>query len=786
MFKLGGVKSGFGGLFKTLASELDLLRLDLFVRFQNLKNGISTKISDLGKVITESDFVKGAQTLFSDIKGKFVSLGTSITTLKTTLLNSIGESIRVFKESNLVKAFGSVAEDIGRIGKTIAAPFMSLGDAIAKDVSQIRDTFRASVIPVAAAGDVAKVGDVADTVRDVAKVGDVADTAKDALKVGDALDAIKDTEKITDAVKSVGLLGGIFAKIGDIGKGIGSVLAGPLKMFGELTDVAPFLKTVGKVLGPIGLIMSVFDGLSLAFNTEKLQKYFGKEDIGMQERISGFIGGFIGGFGGIIDMLAGAMGFEDTTFQEDMSKNISQGMNKVFDGIKAVFTFIGDILRSEPAKALFGAIKETGSKLVEGLSGLFGFIKDVFMSDAMKTVFETIGGLVAESIKNSIKILGSLVDLIVGVFTFDGEKIAKAGKDIWETVTTGIKNSFKMIGNVIEQALQWVYNKIFGWWKSGSDKPIATGADADGMGVSKELDTGSADVDTSPPTPSRAPAPSPDKPSGPATGGMPPAPPVGPEAGRGYRRYSEADLVKEGLKIKPGYTQKAGTEIHPSTVEAAKNIQRNFSIDRFTGFNDGYVRRERGGEDPHKKGLAFDFTLPPELARNDDYRNSLVESVRKAGFFIIDEYAYPSSRATAGHFHVELGRGPGKMVGPGKYSVGGGGDPSKIAPKGGAPSPAPATSGGPGPQLPAPSVNLYEGVYGEDSGVSAGRAPGDTTPGAPNVTARPTQPQYTVVTRPKILSPEEAYKFAQDIAYYDAEKKRYDEEKKHEELLYLV
>ena len=116
---------------------------------------------------------------------------------------------------------------------------------------------------------------------------------------------------------------------------------------------------------------------------------------------------------------------------------------------------------------------------------------------------------------------------------------------------------------------------------------------------------------------------------------------------------TESDLItKYGLKIKKGFTQKDQSQIDPRLIELAQKVQNSIEgFQRFTGFNDGYAR-EKGSA--HPEGKAFDFTLnqkpSPEQGRE------IIAAVSKLypGATVLDEYNQPSSKATAGHFHVNI------------------------------------------------------------------------------------------------------------------------------------
>ena len=123
--------------------------------------------------------------------------------------------------------------------------------------------------------------------------------------------------------------------------------------------------------------------------------------------------------------------------------------------------------------------------------------------------------------------------------------------------------------------------------------------------------------------------------------------------------YSEQDLRQLGFNIKPGepgIVQRQGANIDERLIELAKAIHAMVPGVVFTGFNDNYHDKE-APTSGHVKGRALDFRLPAEFASDREYRDQLREQLISMGAFVIDEYSYPSSKSTGGHFHVEIGSG---------------------------------------------------------------------------------------------------------------------------------
>ena len=130
------------------------------------------------------------------------------------------------------------------------------------------------------------------------------------------------------------------------------------------------------------------------------------------------------------------------------------------------------------------------------------------------------------------------------------------------------------------------------------------------------------------------------------------AAPVAPQAGVS-NIITEEELQRQGLKIKPGYTQAPGKTIQQNTVDLAKKVQAAIpGFVRFTGFNDAYNRGEAGSS-LHPMGRAFDFTVSPDPDRQQG--RELVQTLRNMGASkAIDEYNNRSRRSTGKHIHVEV------------------------------------------------------------------------------------------------------------------------------------
>lgn len=123
--------------------------------------------------------------------------------------------------------------------------------------------------------------------------------------------------------------------------------------------------------------------------------------------------------------------------------------------------------------------------------------------------------------------------------------------------------------------------------------------------------------------------------------------------GQGLQATSQSDLARMGLNIKSGDVQASGAGISPRLIEMAKAIQAGVpGFGYFSAFNDRF-HQEKASSSKHTSGLAADFTVaqPPSPQDGKQITNYLKQM---GASLAIDEYNNPSSKSTAGHFHVEI------------------------------------------------------------------------------------------------------------------------------------
>lgn len=448
--------------------------------------------------------------------------------------------------------------------------------------------------------------------------------------------------KGADVAGDVSKVGGAIKYVTEFFSGLSKTIGESFKFVGQLLDVTPFLSTVAKVLGPISVIFSIFDGLELAFSDTKLQAILNKDKLSAVDRVSGFIGGFIGGFFDIFDLVAKLVGI--------------QVNGRPFGEIAREFT------------------TQASSKIFEDLGNLFSAIGAIFTSAPVRYIGSVIGDLFSVGFNASIEALSNLIKFITAVVKLDFKEIASTGVDLVSSITTGVANIFKVVGNVLIDGMNYIIGQV--------NRVLPKSYE---IGTLSKFDVGGSTSTTSG---GRQELPSGVKPStaggGRGSSGMPMAI-AGPGVEVAGKPYTEQDLRNLGLNIKQGDVQAAGANLSPALVDLAQNVQSNISGVTFTGFNDRF-HNEKAPSSLHTQGLAFDFVIPRHLAANDDYRAKIARDISSTGARVIDEYARPSAHSTGGHFHVDL-KGRGVDLGGGKFGGGTGGTATRSM----APIPSPSS-----------------------------------------------------------------------------------------------
>jgi hypothetical protein len=101
-----------------------------------------------------------------------------------------------------------------------------------------------------------------------------------------------------------------------------------------------------------------------------------------------------------------------------------------------------------------------------------------------------------------------------------------------------------------------------------------------------------------------------------------------------------------GFWYKPG----AGS-VDPGLGRLAEQVNAIPGVNRFTAFNDAY---HRGTGSAHADDRAFDLTVA-DPTKSEEVAAAIRKLLEKEGIKgrVVNEYTNPSSRATAGHIHVQ-------------------------------------------------------------------------------------------------------------------------------------
>jgi hypothetical protein len=152
-----------------------------------------------------------------------------------------------------------------------------------------------------------------------------------------------------------------------------------------------------------------------------------------------------------------------------------------------------------------------------------------------------------------------------------------------------------------------------------------------------------------------------------------------PQGGDSSNPFLSNDYLST-LNIKPNVVKgtnireaTAGGNVRGHTVTFAHIVQREVGVglERFTAFNDKY-HKDNSPRSLHTQGKSFDFTLKSGKSGAAVVAKAVRAMAQKNGYRVNvdDEYNFPSSKATAGHIHVDV---------YGKNGDGGTGDTSQDA-----------------------------------------------------------------------------------------------------------
>ena len=480
-----------GKLFTDLADILKLSNLKTI--FDNAIKNLGTAFDDVVKLIKESNLFKAFGSLIDELK----LLPGGISTGIRTAINSFADSIKnldlVKDLSKLSDAVGlkltSIADavglkfagiidsikgldlvkDLSRLSDAVGLKFIEIGDVFDSKFTAISDAIKASPITKVAgtiADDLADLGKafVADIRGKVVAGGDAPVPEKSPvpekpgflmtpeerirakpqyippalpeagiLDEGGTLSKLKNIipEGIMKFIDTIGdALGKVFGVIKTIGSTISEGASGLGKFLSSITDLDVMFKVVKKFVGVlpiVGWVFTTIDGLIAAFDTAGIAESLGKaaEDVTLGDRLSGFVGGFFGSFFGIVDFFGKMMGM-DSNLQETVTSSITKLTSDLAAQIGDFFKFVGSVLTSP-------------------------FMLDVY------SVVGKIGGILFDQIAGALK--GTL-ELIIGILTFNPEKIMGGIKNLYNTFLNTFTDTFQLIGSLLKSPIAKLINII--------------------------------------------------------------------------------------------------------------------------------------------------------------------------------------------------------------------------------------------------------------------------------------------------------------------------------------
>lgn len=219
-------------------------------------------------------------------------------------------------------------------------------------------------------------------------LGPAGGLADDALRVAD--DAPGVISRVTSA------FGRIMTPFRAIYEGIESFITGPgAKIFGFIDGVlgisrigaaaGGLLKVMGKILWPIGILMSIFDGVS-AYQDEEGSQY-DRITAGISAAIGDFLGAPLDLIKNLAAWVVGKFGFDETA-EAIQNFSFEETIGNLFNGI---FDYVGSAVNW--VKTLFTDPSEALSQLWTGIVGEGGLIDLLFapVRSAIDWITKTLG-----------------------------------------------------------------------------------------------------------------------------------------------------------------------------------------------------------------------------------------------------------------------------------------------------------------------------------------------------------------------------------------------------------
>lgn len=236
-------------------------------------------------------------------------------------------------------------------------------------------------------------------------------------KVNSIIPERRITSAVDDAGKSITKVVGIFDSIpAGFNKVLAGLSAGPLgkviKGLSSASDLTPILKGIGRALGPLAIVVGIFDFIGGALDDEGIKKAAGfpegLTEIRMRDRIAGGIGGFFGGFAAIIDLVGNILGIDfkvtvDGT-QMTIGNAVSHYVTKFFAGENGVLSRLNE------------ALKAAGRLLVGDFEGFF---QNRLVEDTMSTMTDIFDSMFTGIQTATLGMAATIMEFIAEVSAFE-------------------------------------------------------------------------------------------------------------------------------------------------------------------------------------------------------------------------------------------------------------------------------------------------------------------------------------------------------------------------------
>lgn len=428
----GGAEAGAGA---NALNNMDLSGLTLELKDAdkttgNLLDNLTSKFKEITDLFSEGFKLSFGNTNFNNILGH-------LTSIKDTLLN-IGTDPMILNSARnwaktLVSSLGSVTGSVARIGTNVAEFYYGAIDTYLKQNSGRITEFVTSMFDISSEN----IDLTAQVLQVLGELSDVfaSDTAK---QIGaNVLSAIYNPlRKLYETFYKlqVDFKRLIFQPIIDNSEGLKNALKGNMEVIEKVTGtLSDMFTTAGDTIG------RVYD--------EHIHPVFEKLTSAISDSIGKFLEVYNAEIKPILDDVA-------NKFDELWQERLKPAFEKIADAIGTVFDLLGifctQILKPIIDWIIANVIPVIVDILAVGLKGIFEIIGDIG---------DTLGGL-ADIVKG-------VAEVLIGLFTFDWEKIGEGLKNIFsgfKDVKKSLKNIEKTISKtfkaMIETLLDWIYDKF--------------------------------------------------------------------------------------------------------------------------------------------------------------------------------------------------------------------------------------------------------------------------------------------------------------------------------------